>query len=114
MVFAPFGDRPVSTFDGSIIPSQEALKRFVDDSHAAYGMVGLTVGEARSLGLEIIEDRMPDPEHISLNYLECSRNEVKRIFRAIMQQSDCLDVIIVCVFFYRIHITLFHRSSILR
>lgn len=83
LAFAPSGGRPVSTFDGSMITPREALERFVDDGHAAYGVVGLTVGEVRSLGLDVIEDRVPYPEHISLSYPDCSRNEVKRISRAL-------------------------------
>lgn len=51
-------------------------ERFVDDGHAAYC-------EVRSLGLDVIEDRVPYPEHISLSYPDCSRNEVKRISRAL-------------------------------
>lgn len=83
LVFTPSRGRPISVFDGSMISSQEALERFVNDGYAAYGVVGLTVGEVRSLGLDVIEDRVPYPEHISLSYPDCSRNEVKRISRAL-------------------------------
>ena len=79
-VFAPYGGNSISVFDGSLISPVEAFERF-SESHDAYGVIGISVGEARSLGVEVIEDRIPYREHISLKFPEMSRNDQKKLSR---------------------------------
>ena len=81
LAFAPSVGRPLSVFDGSMISAEDAMNRFINDGHQAYGVVGITVGEAKSAGLNIIEDREPYEEHVSLVFPECSNKETKKISR---------------------------------
>ncbi len=79
-VFVPYDGNPISVFDGSMISPEEAFERF-SENHDAYGVIGISVGEAKSLGVEVIEDRTPYPEHISLKFPELSRNAQKKLSR---------------------------------
>ncbi len=77
-VFAEFDGKPISMFDGSMISAKDAFDRFSEE-HDAFGVIGITVGELRSAGVEIIEDRKPYVEHISIRLPDVSRSEKKRI-----------------------------------
>lgn len=81
MAFIPSAGRPLSMFDGSMISPTDAMNRFIEDGHQAYGVVGITVGEAKSVGLKVIEDRQPYEEHISLAFPECSKKQAKEMSR---------------------------------
>ena len=79
--------RPVSVFDGSMITPEEAFHRFEGD-HEAYGVIGVTVAEARSLGMEVVEDREPYVEHISLVFPPCSGNQERRLARELRELAN--------------------------
>ncbi len=86
--FSATAERPLSVFDGGMISAKDAMERFIADGHQACGVLGITAGEAKAVGLEILEDRVPYGEHISLVFPECSRKEAKEISRRLRDMAE--------------------------
>lgn len=69
-------------FDGSMISPESAARMFKDEGHEVFGVVGITVGEAETVGFLIQEDRQPYPSHISLAFPDCSNKEFRHMAKA--------------------------------
>ena len=77
LAFRSSRGRPISVFDGSMISPEGAFRKFSEE-HEAYGVVGISVSEAKEIGMIVIEDRTPYPEHISLEFPQGSGNDERR------------------------------------
>jgi predicted 3-demethylubiquinone-9 3-methyltransferase (glyoxalase superfamily) len=80
-VFKPSkGEPTISTYDGKMITAGDAFDHYTRTLHnKSCGVVAVSNEECISHGLLVIEDRVPFPEHISINYGDKSRNEIDRI-----------------------------------
>ncbi len=87
LAFMTSHGRPVSVFDGSMITPEDAFHRFEED-HEAYGVIGVTVAEVRRLGIEVVDDREPYDEHVSLVFPPCSGNQERRLARELRELAN--------------------------
>ncbi len=77
----PKDDGRLSVYDGSQITPEAALRHFTNlalGGHEASGVVAVTVAECEDVGIAVILDGKPFPEHAYLDFTGLTRNAIRR------------------------------------
>ena len=73
--FRPFSGDMLSTYDGDMMSPEETYRHYTEElGNESAGVYGITCDETEEQGLEIVEDRTPYKEHVSVSFQGISSN----------------------------------------
>lgn len=69
----------LSVYDGDQMSAEESWIHFTGDlEQVSIGVLAVTIGECRSLGLAAEPDPEPFPAHVVIEFAGCSNSEIER------------------------------------
>ena len=71
-------EQRLSVYDGDQMSPEDAFKHH-SLNHKTLGVLAVTVGECSALGLTVVLDPLPYPEHMIVDFSPFSKSESKRL-----------------------------------
>lgn len=76
----PKDESHLSCYDGDMMAPDTAWRHYTSKlGLSSIGTMSVSRQECADLGLPIVEDRQPFPEHVSLNFASYSKSQVEKI-----------------------------------
>lgn len=77
----------LSVYDGDQISPEDAFEHY-SQSHESLGVLAVTVGQCEQLGLGVIPDPLPYPEHVTIDFSQFSTLETRRRAKKLTELAE--------------------------
>lgn len=84
----PKDENLLSMYDGDMITPEEAYNHFINNGNcSSEGVLAVSNEECAREDIDVIEDRVPFPEHVSLNFSKFNKKEIERKAKVLKAQA---------------------------
>ena len=77
----------LSVYDGDQISPKGAFEHY-SQSRESLGVLAVTVGECKQLGLRVAPDPLPYPEHVIIDFSQFSNSETRRLAKKLVELAE--------------------------